>query len=330
MPTTMQALQLTTFGGTDALQLVELPQPKPGPRQVLIKVEAAGLNYSDLMIMQNTYLQTMELPYVMGREFVGEVVATGGSVDDELLGARVVGSAPGGAFAEYVVARPGGLRPVPDFMDAGTAIALQVQGITALHCLQDVGGLARGETVLVHAAAGGVGTLAVQLAQLFGAGAVFGTASSTEKCALIEELGGTAINYKDSDWVVALLQATNQQGANLILESVGGDVFKRSFREALAPFGRLVVFGAASQQAARLSNVEILGSGKSVHGYFLPQFYQRNKVHRIHEAWHQLLVFAEQEQVRVIVGATFKLAEAVAALEHMQQRASVGKILIQP
>jgi NADPH:quinone reductase len=326
----MKALQLTAYGGTDGLKLAELPRPEPRRQRVVVRVEAAGLNYSDLMIMQNTYLETMPLPYVLGREFVGEVVATGPGVGEELIGARVVGSSRGGAFAEYVEAAVNAVRPVPDFLSAGAALALQVQGMTALHCLQDVGGLSRGEIVLIHAAAGGVGTLAVQLAQLLGAGQVFGTASSAEKCALVEELGATAINYTEGDWVASLQSHTGNSGANLILESVGGDVFLRSFREALASFGRLVVFGASSQKVSKLSNVEILGSGKSVHGYFLPQFYHPTRRHRIAEAWHQLLLFAEQEQLRVIVGDRFGLDDAAAAIEQMQQRGSIGKVLITP
>lgn len=326
----MKALQLSEYGGPESLRLVDVPQPVPAKREVLIKVEAGGLNYSDIMISHNRYLETMPLPYIMGREFVGEVVAAGEGVDDEMVGARVVGSARGGAFAEYVTANFRALRPIPDFLGAGEAIALQVQGLTAVHCLHDVARLQAGERVLVHAAAGGVGTLAVQLAKLHGAREVYGTASSQAKCDLIEELGGIGINYKDDDWVAVLKAHTNNNGVDVILESVGGDVFTRSFREALADFGRLVVFGAASQDVRKLTNVEILASGKSIHGYFLPQFYKPGKVQRVIEAWHHLLVLAEAEQLRVIVGAAFSLEDSLAAFAHMQGRGSVGKVLIKP
>lgn len=325
----MQALRIGAYGGADVMEIVDLPRPEAAAGQVLVKVEAAGMNYSDIMIRQNTYLERMPLPYVMGREFAGTIAALGKDVSGYQLGQRVTGTVRGGAFAEYVVADAQAVYPVPDGMSAGQAVAMLVQGMTAIHCLDDVGALQAGEIVLIHAAAGGVGTLAVQLAAQRGA-RVFGTASSAEKCALIEELGGTAINYKEEDWVEALLEQTQAHGADLILESVGGEVFKQSLGRASARFGRIVVFGVASQEVVRVSNAEILRSGKSLHGYFLPQFFHPKRVHRIREAAQELNEGLLSGKLRVIIGETYPLAEAVRAFEDMQGRRTMGKILIAP
>ena len=325
----MRALQITAFGGPEVMQIVDISQPEPGPDEVLVKVEAAGLNYSDLMIRHNTYLESVDLPYNMGREFAGMIEAVGENVRGYQAGQKVVGTTAGGAMAEYVVTRPTGLLPYPGDLPAATAAALIIQGVTALHCLTDAGQVQEGETVLIHAAAGGVGSLAVQLATLRGA-QVIGTASSDEKCELIRELGGEAINYKDTDWVAELMKLTNRRGVDLILESVGGDVFTRSFREALAPFGRMVVYGVASQKVEKISNAELLGSGKTLVGYYLPNYYTRTRMHRIGEAALELASLVYQGKLKTVIGKIFELENAVDAFNFMQERRSTGKVIIKP
>lgn len=324
----MRAVQIDQIGGPEVMRLVDVPVPEPRPGQVRVKVEAAGLNYSDIMIREGRYLQKTEPPTLLGREFCGVVVALGEGVTAFQVGDRVVGTASKGAFADEVVVRAEGLTRCPAGMSPEVAVSMLVQGITAIHCLDDCGRVQPGETVLIHAAAGGVGTLAIQLARLRGA-RVIGTASSDEKCALIRELGGEALNYTHADWVAELKNLTGGKGAEVILESVGGEIFLRSFREALAPLGRLVVFGAASGEVAKLPNVEILGASKAVIGYFLPVYYSAAP-RRVSEASGELVRRIQDGTLKPIVGKVFSLDEVVEAFNFMQSRASVGKVIIKP
>lgn len=325
----MKALLMREYGGPEVLEIADLPIPEPGPGMVQVKVEAGGVNYSDIMIRHNRYMEKMSLPYVFGRELAGEVTAIGEGVTRHNVGDRVVGTAGSGAFAEYAVISEKAAYPVPDGFDLEHALAMLVQGITAIHCLVDVGGLQAGERVLIHAAAGGVGTLAVQLAKHYGA-EVYGTASNDDKCQLIADLGGTPINYSDENWPQTLMDMTNGEGADLILESVGGETFKRSFREALGEFGRMVVLGSASNEVAKITNVEILGSGKTIAGYFLPRFFHPKRIHRVREASTELATLVANGTLKPIIGNTFSLDEAIEAFNHIESRASVGKIIIKP
>lgn len=326
----MRAIQMEQLGGPEVMQVVDVPVPEPRKGQVRIKVEAAGMNYSDIMIREGRYMTKVDLPYLFGREFCGVIDAVGEGVTQFRVGQRVVGTGTKGAFADYTVASvaTAALVECPEGMSPEIAVAMLVQGITAIHCLDDCGRVQPGETVLIHAAAGGVGTLAVQLALLRGA-KVIGTASSEEKLALIRELGAEAINYKEGDWVAELKAMTNGRGADVIIESVGGEIFLRSFREALAPLGRLVVMGAASGETAKLVNVEILGSGKSVIGYFLPNFFMAAP-HRMAEASAELVERVQNGTLKPIVGKVFPLEETVEAFTYMQNRESIGKVIIKP
>lgn len=332
----MKAVKIEQLGGPEVMQIVDIPMPEIRPHQMLIRVEAVGLNYSDIMIREGKYLDPTRLPYVLGRECAGVIEQVGAEVSGFTVGQRVFAVLSGGALAEYAVVNPLGAFPLPDGMTPELAVTLIVQGVTALHCLETYGRLAAGETVLIHAAAGGVGTLALQIARARSAegGApiqVIGTASSDEKCDLIRGFGAQAVRYDDGhDWVAAVREITGGRGADLILESVGGEVFLRSFREALADWGRLVVFGAASGQVVKLTNVELLASNKIILGYYLGGRYFMHNPQPMMEASLRLLALVLGGQVQPVIGRRFPLDEAVAAFNHMQNRESVGKIVINP
>lgn len=328
MPATMKAVQIRQHGGPEVMELVEVPVPEPGRGKVRIKIEACGLNYSDVMIRRGNYLDPMPMPYFLGREFCGTIDALGEGVSGWSIGQRVAGSVPGGALAGYLLVAPQSLVPCPDGISPEMGAAFLIQGVTAWHCLHDCGRLTAGETVLIHAAAGGVGALAVQMARAAGA-KVLGTASSAAKCQVVSELGATAINYSEPDWVERVRVHTGGRGADLVLESVGGETFRRSFFEALATFGRLVVFGCASGEGAGLSNIEILGSNKTVTGYYLGSYFPQH-IDRIMTATAQVLGLIQAGQVKPLVGKVFPLSEATAAFEHLASRASIGKVVVKP
>jgi NADPH2:quinone reductase len=294
----------------------------------LVKIEAVGLNYSDIMIREGRYLQRTELPQILGREFAGVIEAVGSEVSGFAVGMRVYGTVGQGALAEYVCADYRGLLPIPDGMSSELAVSLIVQGLTALHCLNEHGNLKAGETVLIHAAAGGVGTLAIQMAKAMGA-KVIGTASSEAKCQLIRDLGAEAINYSEGDWVAEVMRLTDGNGADLILESVGGEVFLRSYREALSTFGRIIVLGIAGGQPVEVSTAEILKRNKPIIGYFLSVYFEKAP-HLVGEGILKLMGMVLDGALKPVIGATYPLGEAAAAFDHMQGRASIGKVVIKP
>src|SRR5690348_7785114 len=226
----MRAIQMTEFGGPEVLQLAELPRPEPGPDEVLIRVSRAGLNFADTHTRTNSYVQKATLPLVPGGEVAGILEDTG---------ERVVALVGTGGYAEYATAPRERVFPIPGGVDDGTALALVIQGTTAWHLLRTAGRLSQGESVVVHSAAGGVGSLTTQLAAAFGAGRVIATASSEERRDLARALGADAAIDPDAEGLTdRLLEANEGREVDLVLETYGGPVFDASIK-ALAPFGRI-------------------------------------------------------------------------------------------
>ena len=233
----MRAIQVSRFGGPEVLELVDLPTPEPRGPLVLLDVSAAGVNYADTHQAADDYLAPQKVPFVPGAEVVGR--------DPE--GRRVVALLANGGYAEQALAHPASTFELPDSVDDTTALALVLQGTTAWHLLRTSAQLRSGESVVVHAAAGGVGTIAVQLAKRFGAGRVIGVVSSDEKRALATRLGADAVvDSGVDDLTAALREANDGQRVDVVLEMTGGEVFSSSLA-ALAPLGRLVHFGQAAR-----------------------------------------------------------------------------------
>src|SRR5947209_16788699 len=201
----MKAIRIHELGDADVLRLEEVEKPTLVPGSVLIKVGVAGINYADTMLRKATYLTRPPLPFTPGFEVAGRIEAVGEGVNRLQVGQRVMATMQGGGYAEYAVASAGQVTPVPDGLEFGTATALLAQGLTALGLLKD---LRAGQTVLVHAAAGGVGSLLVQLSKLKGAH-VIGTASTQAKLEIVKELGADAgVNYTETDWPEKVRAAT--------------------------------------------------------------------------------------------------------------------------
>src|SRR5258708_19079098 len=204
----MKAIRINETGGPEVMHLEEIPTPAPKAGQALIKVEAAGINFADLAQRQGAYLTRTRTPMTMGFEVAGTVAAHGPGVSSPPLGTRIIAFSEGG-YAEYTVAPVSNVIPIPDTLDFASAAAIPVQGLTAYQLLRESAHIQAGETVLVHAAAGGVGTLAVQLAKLMGASIVLGTASNSAKLDLVRSLGAdVAINYTEPNWVEQVKNAT--------------------------------------------------------------------------------------------------------------------------
>src|SRR5215210_8889936 len=236
----MKAIMVEEFGEPEVLH-TDVERPSPGEGEALLEVRSAGVNYADTMRRRNQYLEPQDLPFTPGSEAAGIVAEVGEEVEDVATGDRVVTLLSTGGYAQYALVPARSLILLPEGLDFDQAAAIPLQGLTAYHCIKTSGALKEGESVLVHAAAGGVGTLSVQMAKLLGAGTVIATASSEEKLELARDLGADVlIDYTEEDWPERVREATEGKGADIILEMVGAD-FPQKNLECLNVFGRMVV-----------------------------------------------------------------------------------------
>ena len=324
----MNVTEITKFGGSDALASGEREVPEPGDGEVRVEVTAAGLNFADVMQRRGLYPGIPGTPFVPGMEVAGTVDAVGAGVEGVQEGDRVAAMLELGGYAEYAIADAELLLPVPDGLSLREAAAVPVQFLTAHCCLFGWGELVAGERVLVQAAAGGVGTAAVQLASEAGA-EVFGTASTAEKLDHASSYGcDHPINYEEEDFAAVIDDETAGEGVDLVLESVGGDVFDRSL-ESLAHFGRLVTYGVASGQIATVQNQELLFANQSVRGFHIG-FAAEHDIGRVRPAIEEVTDALADGRIEVVIGEEFPLEEAAAAHEYVEGRQSTGKVLLIP
>jgi NADPH2:quinone reductase len=314
---------MTEFGGPEVLRLVELPQPQAGAGEVLIRVSRAGVNFGDTHTRTNSYVRKATLPLVPGGEVAGV---------REDTGERVIALTGAGGYAQFAVAPAEHVFAIPDGVDEGTALALLVQGTTAWHLYRTAGRVAEGESVVVHAAAGGVGSLAVQLGRPLGAGRVIATASSAQKRALALELGAdAAIDPAPEGLTERLLEANGGRAVDVVFEMAGGEVFDASYR-ALAPFGRLVVCGIASEQPNQISSGSLLRHSRAAVGFYI--FHCLERPGMFAEALDDLFARVGSDpahpELRVVLGHTYPLSEAPRAHIDLRERRTTGKLLLDP
>lgn len=324
----MKVVQFTEYGGPEVLQMVEMERPIPTGRRVLIKVEAIGVNYADTARREGHYVVLTPLPFIPGAEVAGVVSEVGEDVTSVHIGQRVVALIESGGYAEYVNVDERGVIPIPDELDFQQAVALPVQGLSAYHILKTMGRLKEGETVLIHAAAGGVGTLAVQLAKIFRAGNIIATASTEEKRALAKQLGAdVAIDYTKEGWKDEVLEYTNGKGVDVALEMAGGDIFHQTL-DCLAPFGRLVVYGVASGQFTRMNPARLMGKNLSVIGFFLPQIMRKSELYQ--QSLQELLTYVQTGKLILAIGGVYPLEQAAEVHRLLQSRKTHGKLILVP
>ena len=320
----MRAIQISEFGGPEVLELVELDVPEAGSGEVLIEVARAGVNFADTHQRENAYVRKFGLPLVPGNEVVGTVV--GGALPE---GTRVVAMTGGaGAYAEYAVAPAQSTFPLPEGVDDGAALALLIQGLTAWHLHRTCARLSEGESVVVHSAAGGVGSLTTQLAKPMGAGRVIATAGSEERRAKALELGAdVAVDPDTEDLTAALIEANEGRRLDVVLETSGGRVFEQSFK-ALAPFGRIVVYGISSREQNEVRTGRLLRGSRSVIGFWLMHCLERPEMLR--EPLADLFERAARGELTAVVGDTYPLSEVRRAHEDLTGRRTTGTLLLDP
>src|SRR3954454_8024265 len=314
----MRCIQIEEFGGPEVLQVVDLPDPEPGEGEVLIEVSRAGINFADTHQRENSYLSRYEVPLVLG----GEVA---GTTPD---GTRVVALVGSGGYAEYAVANEATVFPIPDGVDDGAALALIIQGLTAWHLFRTSAKLAEGESVVVISGAGGVGSLAVQLAKPFGAGRVIATASTEEKRAqAIKHGADAAVDPAEDDLKGALIDANEGRPVDVVLEMSGGRVFEQA-ADALAPFGRIVAYGIAGREQNTLETGRLMRKSRAVVGFWLMHCLGRRDM--MEEPLADLFERAARGDLVPQVGTTYGLSEVRQAHEDLQGRRTTGKLLLDP
>ncbi|MEA2271469.1 MAG: NADPH:quinone reductase, partial [Solirubrobacteraceae bacterium] len=306
------------FGGPEAMRLADVPDPQPAEGEVAVEVARAGINFADTHVTRNDYLAKHQLPLIPGGEIAGRTPD----------GRRVAALLASGGYAQKVAVNEAVLVPVPDQVSDDEAAALLLQGLTARSLLRVSARLEEGESVVVQAAAGGTGSLAVQLAKQMGAGRVIGLASSEEKRELARRLGAdVAVDSRADDLEAAILEANDGQPVDVVLEMTGGESFEAGLR-ALAPFGRLVTYGLASREPVEVRNVDLMRTSRSVVGFWLMHLFGRPQ--ELREGIAELLEAVAARKLEVVIGDVYPLSEARRAHEDIAARRTHGKLLLDP
>ena len=314
----MKAIYVTEFGGPEVMKYVDLPEPVPAGSQVLLDVSAIGINYADTHQTENSYLSTQKLPLIPGMEVVGKMPD----------GSRVLALAATGGYCQKTLVNPKTVIALPDKVSDGQALAMMVQGSTAHMILKKMGQIKAGESVVIHAGAGGVGSVAIQLAKLWGA-FVIAVTSSDEKKKLCLDLGAdVVVDANEADLTAALIKANNGKGVDLILEMVGGSTLDQSL-EALAAFGRLVVYGMASRKAPKAIHPgALMPKSQSVIGFWLVNALADKEL--MAEVFMDLFGMIITGKLKPVIGSTYPLSKASDAHRDMLARKTVGKIVLDP
>ncbi len=313
----MKAIQIEEFGGPEVMQLVELPDPEPGHGEVVVDVARAGVNFADTHVTRDDYLAKQTLPMIPGGEISG--VAPDGR--------RVAAIVAGGGYAQRIAVPESWLVPLPDGVSDDVAAALLLQGLTAHALVHRCARLEAGETVVIEAAAGGTGSLSVQLAKRAGA-RVIGLASSEEKRELATRLGADAtIDSRADDLRTAILDANGGEQVDAVLQMSGGEAFEQELR-TLAPFGRMVTFGIASREENSVRTGHLMRNSRAVIGFWLMHLVPRRDEMRA--MIEDLLSAVVSGEIEVVIGDLYPLSEARRAHEDIAARRTIGKVLLDP
>lgn len=327
LPSTMTAIEIAEYGGPEALRPTEAPVPEPGENEVLIEVEAAGVNRPDVLQRKGLYPPPPGASPLPGLEIAGRIVRLGMGVRHLKEGQEVCALVSGGGYAPYCVAPAPQTLPVPKGLSMVEAAAVPETYFTVWANVFDRGRLKEGESFLVHGGTSGIGTTAIQLAKTFGA-TVFTTAGGPEKCRACEELGADrAIDYKAEDFVQAVKEATGDRGVDLILDMVGGDYLPRNI-EALAPEGRHVSIAFMRGPKAEINIQKIMAKRLTLTGTTLRARTVAQKGAIAQTLQQKVWPLLESRKVRPLIHQTFPLEQAADAQALMESSKHVGKIVL--
>lgn len=326
----MRAWQMNEIGNpSDVLELMTVPDPEPGPGQVLLRVDSCGLKFPDILQIQGRYQIKPSLPFIPGGEIAGTVVAHGPDLDESApaIGDRVLVMADGG-LAELVALPAGQCLPIPDAMSSDQAAAMLVNYGTGVFALRNRARLQAGESVLVTAAAGGVGSAAVQLAKAIGA-TVYGLAGGAEKVEVVRSLGADdAFDYRKIDIVDKIREVTDGAGVDVVYDAVGGDIFDQ-VRRIVAWDGRLLIIGFTSGRIPEAPANHILLKNYSIVGVHWGAHLAR-RAEAIREDWDSVVDLFGTGEIDPLISEVRPLSEALEALDDIGKRRTVGKVIIRP
>jgi NADPH2:quinone reductase len=322
----MKAIQVSQTGGPEVLKLVELPIPEPKPNEALVQIKAAGVNFIDVYFREGRY--PTPLPFISGQEAAGVVASIGPDVKNVKVGDRVAYTGAPGSYAEYAAVPADRLVKIPDQLDFAQAAAAMLQGMTAHYLCHSTYPIKRGETALIHAAAGGVGLLLVQMCKLLGA-RVIGTAGSDEKVALAIGAGADeVINYSTHDFEAETKRLTEGKGVNVVYDGVGKATFAKGLN-VLRPRGYMVIFGGASGAVPPFDLLELTKHGSlyvtrpSLHNYLASR-------EELDQRSGEVLEMIAAGDLKIRIHKTYPLAEAATAHRDLEARKTTGKVLLIP
>ena len=322
----MKAIVVKEYGNPNVMQYVDVDMPLIKPKQVLIRVEKTSVNFADV---KSRYGKkgTGSLPFIPGIDAAGVIAEVGCEVKHLKSGQRVIAFPTNGSYAEYVVAEENLTFPIPDSIDFDTAASCPIVSFLSYNLLADIAKIEQGETVLIHAAAGGVGTTAIQLAKILGAGKVIGTVGNESKKSIALEAGADhVICYEKGEFSREVNELTDGKGADIILDSVSGWVTEKSL-DCLASFGRLVHFGNSSGEVGHIKTIDLHASCRSILGYSLGNV-RKNKPDSLLQTANQIFQYLADGSLKITIGKRFILEDARKAHEFMESRQSMGKILL--
>ncbi len=324
----MKQVQFTQYGLPEVLKLVESDVPQPKAGELIIRVDAIGVNYADTLRRRNKYFQPTLLPYVLGSEAAGQIISVGDGVAEPfVIGATILAMLPfSGGYAEYVTAIAQYCVPLPLNSDAKTATAIFVQGSTAQLIISQVAKDLNSKTVLVNAAAGGVGSLLVQLAKLNGA-KVIAACSSEDKLEIARVNGADeTVNYSTANWSEKVKQVNGGKGVDIAFEMVGGDVYNETVK-TLVQGGHLIVYGCASGVQGNIHPEHFVNENISQSGFNLA-FYITNKMQVWQEALAKVIGLIAQGRLKISTPKTFVLNDVAEAHKQIEARQTTGKVVL--
>jgi NADPH2:quinone reductase len=322
----MKAIQVSQTGGPEVLEFVDLPIPEPKANEAIVQIEAAGVNFIDVYFREGRYPVT--LPYVPGQEAAGAVIATGAEVNDISVGDRVAYTGVPGGYAEYAAVPADRLVKIPEQLDFNQAAAAMLQGMTAHYLTHSTYPIKSGETALIHAAAGGVGSLLVQMCKHLGA-RVIGTAGSEEKARLARDAGADdVIIYTEQDFESETRRLTDGQGVHVVYDGVGKDTFDKDLN-VLRPRGYLVLFGGSSGAVPPFDLIKLSQKGS----LFLTRPSLHHYIHtraELEQRSNDVLEMITRGELKLRIHQTYPLAEAQQAQRDLEGRTTTGKLLLIP
>jgi NADPH2:quinone reductase len=325
----MKAVRFHKTGGPEELIFEEVATPVPQAGEVLIRVEAVGLNFADVMRRRgDDYPEPSPVPFILGAEVAGTVAELGAGVTGLTVGAAVLATPGAGGYAQFICVPAPMVMPLPPGIDATKAAALVAHGLTAALVLKKAAKLVPGESILIEGAAGGVGSLTIQLARLYGAGKVIAAASSPEKRSIAEGLGAHAsVDYTVDGWDAKVRQLTNGRGVDVLVEMSGGANVDTAFK-ALAPFGRMIYLGQSSGESASVDPWALTVPNHTVTGFYIGAYLAFPEL--IMETMSEIIGFVMSGKLALQVGTVLPLSQASQAHRLIEERKTTGKVVLLP